>query len=102
MGFICSNKRINNEKLVKDLFSFSSRLFTIGRLDKNTTGLLIVTNDGDFTQNIIHPSKNISKEYLIKTKQIITHEHLVSISEGIYIYKKLIRNYGTTYSIIIR
>src|SRR5271169_5148464 len=62
-GFICSNARIGSKKLVLDLFAgLPYRLFTVGRLDRDTTGLLIVTNDGHFANRVIHPSSNISKE----------------------------------------
>lgn len=81
-GYICSNKRIGSKKLVIDLFPSELRLFTVGRLDRDTSGLLIVTNDGHFAHRVIHPSFNISKEYLIKTEQEVTHEHLVAISKG--------------------
>ncbi len=85
-GYICSNKRIGTKKIVLDLFGgLEHRLFTIGRLDRDTTGLLIVTNDGHFAQKVIHPSAGIAKEYLVKTKQEISHEHLLSIAEGAYI-----------------
>jgi 23S rRNA pseudouridine2605 synthase len=82
-GFICSNTRIGSKKLVLDLFAgFPHRLFTVGRLDRDTTGLLIVTNDGHFAHRIIHPSADISKEYLVKTTQEITDVHLKAISKG--------------------
>ncbi|MGH2638427.1 MAG: pseudouridine synthase [Rhabdochlamydiaceae bacterium] len=82
-GYICSSARLGSKKLVVDLFShLPYRLFTVGRLDRDTTGLLIVTNDGHFAQDIIHPSKGQTKEYLIKTMQEITHEHLQLISKG--------------------
>ena len=82
-GFICSNKRLGQKKLVIDLFAtISKRLFTIGRLDRDTTGLLLVTNDGHFAQKVIHPSANIVKEYLVKTREEIGHDHLVRISKG--------------------
>ncbi|MCB1106864.1 MAG: rRNA pseudouridine synthase [Chlamydiia bacterium] len=91
-GFICSNKRIGEKKLVIDLFSkVKNRLFTIGRLDRDTTGLLLVTNDGDFAQKVIHPSNNLSKEYLVKTEQEITHTHLTALSKGTLIEGKWIR-----------
>lgn len=91
-GFICSNKRLGSKKLVVDLFAhLSHRLFTIGRLDRDTTGLLLVTNDGHFAQKVIHPSNNISKEYLVKTQQEITHEHLTALSKGTLIEGKWIR-----------
>lgn len=82
-GYICSNKRIGRKKLVVDLFAGQPyRLFTIGRLDRDTTGLILVTNDGHFANKVIHPSNNICKEYLIKTKEEITHEHLEDLSKG--------------------
>ncbi len=85
-GYICSNTRIGTKKLVVDLFAhLNLRLFTVGRLDRDTTGLLLVTNDGHFTNKVIHPSSNISKEYLVKTSQEITDGHLKTISKGTYI-----------------
>lgn len=82
-GFICTNRRMSNSKLVIDLFQEEGyRLFTVGRLDKDTQGLLIVTNDGRFANEIIHPSSNIQKEYLVKTDHELTHDHLVTISNG--------------------
>jgi 23S rRNA pseudouridine2605 synthase len=82
-GYICTNARIGSKKLVIDLFqNLPYRLFTVGRLDRDTTGLLIVTNDGHFAQQVIHPSKGLTKEYLVKTTQEITHDHLASIAKG--------------------
>jgi len=85
-GYICSNVRIGRKKLVIDLFhSEKARLFTVGRLDRDTTGLLIVTNDGAFAQKVIHPSSNIAKEYIVKTLQEITDQHLKIIAKGTFI-----------------
>jgi 23S rRNA pseudouridine2605 synthase len=85
-GYICSNTRLGSKKLVIDLFAhLNLRLFTVGRLDRDTTGLLLVTNDGHFANQVIHPSSNISKEYLVKTSQEITDAHLKEISKGTYI-----------------
>ncbi|MEX1013333.1 MAG: pseudouridine synthase [Waddliaceae bacterium] len=83
-GYLCSNKRLSKrQRLVIDLFDDEAkRLFTVGRLDKETKGLIIVTNDGDFAQRVIHPSKNIAKEYLVKTDQEVTSQHLKVISDG--------------------
>lgn len=84
-GYICSNKPMERKKLVIDLFPNDRRLFTVGRLDRDTTGLLLVTNDGHFSQKVIHPRSNIEKEYLVKTANEITHEHLVKISKGSFV-----------------
>ncbi|KZV37391.1 hypothetical protein F511_01259 [Dorcoceras hygrometricum] len=58
------------------------RLFTVGRLDVATTGLIIVTNDGEFTQTISHPSSNLSKEYIATIDGVVSKKHLLTISEG--------------------
>jgi len=90
-NFVCSNKPLGRKKLVIDLFPKENRLFTVGRLDRDTTGLLIVTNDGHFAQSVIHPSANIEKEYLVKTKQEITHDHLCSIAKGAFVEGVFVR-----------
>ncbi len=84
-GFICSNKPMERKKLVVDLFPQEKRVFTVGRLDRDTTGLLIVTNDGNFSQEVIHPRANIEKEYLVKTRQEIGPEHLMGITKGAFV-----------------
>lgn len=82
-GYVCSAKGSSRSKLVLELFeNVKERLFTVGRLDKDTEGLLIVTNDGHFANSVIHPSKNIPKEYVAKTDQEITDDHLKAISSG--------------------
>ncbi|XP_071930284.1 putative ribosomal large subunit pseudouridine synthase SVR1, chloroplastic isoform X2 [Coffea arabica] len=58
------------------------RLFTVGRLDVATTGLLIVTNDGDFAQKLSHPSSKLSKEYIATIDGSVNKRHLITISEG--------------------
>lgn len=85
-GYTCSSKRIGTKKIVLDLFRDSPyRLFTVGRLDRDTTGLLIITNDGHFAQNVIHPSKGFPKEYLVKARQEVTHDHLSAIAKGSFV-----------------
>lgn len=61
------------------------RLFPVGRLDYNTEGLLLITNDGDFANNVIHPSNSIGKTYEVTTKQNLTHSHKASLRNGIVI-----------------
>jgi 23S rRNA pseudouridine2605 synthase len=82
-GYLCTAKRTNQSKIVLDLFEdVEERLFTAGRLDKNTEGLIIITNDGHFANRVIHPSSNLQKEYLVKTDKEVTHEHLLAINRG--------------------
>nr|CAD1835757.1 unnamed protein product [Ananas comosus var. bracteatus] len=58
------------------------RLFTVGRLDVATTGLIIVTNDGEFAQRLSHPSNELSKEYIATVDGSVHKRHLIAISEG--------------------
>lgn len=91
-GYLCTNIRPSNQRIVLDLFpEQSERLFTVGRLDRDTTGLLIVTNDGHFANKAIHPSSNITKEYIVKVLQEITPEHLETLSQGARVDEKWVR-----------
>lgn len=91
VGYYCSPVPKERYKYVLDLFQeVTERLFTVGRLDRDTSGLIIVTNDGHFANRVIHPSSNIQKEYVVKTTSDITAEHLKQISDGIYIEGSLV------------
>ena len=80
-GLLCTAAQIQGRRVI-DLFDKEDgRLFTAGRLDQYTTGLLIVTNDGHFANRIIHPSSNIQKEYIAKVDKEILFEHLERISK---------------------
>ncbi len=88
-GYLCAHVRRKGEKLVYDLFPRShSRLFTVGRLDKDTTGLLLVTNDGQFAQRIAHPSYECEKEYLACCSESITPDHIKKLMRGCMIEGK--------------
>jgi 23S rRNA pseudouridine2605 synthase len=80
IGYVCSAV---GTKRVLDLFDeVEERLFTVGRLDKDSAGLLIVTNDGHFANSVIHPSANIHKEYLVKVAQEVSPDHLAAMASG--------------------
>jgi 23S rRNA pseudouridine2605 synthase len=82
-GYVCTASKTTNSKIVLDLFEdVPERNFTIRRHDKDTTGLLLLTNDGHFANQVIHPSANIHKEYLAKVSTEISAEHLKAISNG--------------------
>lgn len=83
-GYVCSARPALGQNSVMNLFKdVKERLFTVGRLDKETTGLILVTNDGDFANRVMHPSFGIQKEYLAKVGQEITDVHLKNLMEGI-------------------
>ena len=80
-GYVCSHKA--QGKKVFELFEQTDlRLFSVGRLDRDTTGLLLITNDGDFAQRIAHPRNQIAKEYLVKANKEVEDHHLKAISQG--------------------
>ena len=84
-GFVCSHDKERFKNIVIDLFPTKYRLFTVGRLDKDTTGLVLVTNDGHLSHKVIHPSSEVQKEYLVKTNLDILPEQLEKISQGVSI-----------------
>jgi 23S rRNA pseudouridine2605 synthase len=92
VGYHCTNAS-NVKRRAVDLVESSSgvRLFTVGRLDKMTSGLIIVTNDGHFANRVMHPSGGIQKEYIAKVDRDITHDDLVALSEGCRIEGALVR-----------
>ena len=58
-------------KVVTDFFSnYQERIFPVGRLDYDTSGLLLLTNDGEFANLLMHPSNEVEKVYVAKTKGI--------------------------------
>jgi 23S rRNA pseudouridine2605 synthase len=72
------NNVINLVKLSK-----KERLYPVGRLDKNTTGLLLLSNDGDLTLKLTHPKNQIKKVYHAVLDQPLTHEDFIKIKKGV-------------------
>ncbi|MBU0278347.1 MULTISPECIES: pseudouridine synthase [unclassified Gemella] len=75
-----------DRKCVKDFFTnVSERVFPVGRLDYDTSGLLLMTNDGEFTNLITHPKHKISKTYIAKIKGSIDEKHIKILKSGVRI-----------------
>ncbi len=84
-GMLCTHEP-GPAKTVAELFShLPYRLFTVGRLDQATEGLIIVTNDGSFAHRVMHPSYGVQKEYLAKVSEEVTPEALAKVAAGIWI-----------------
>jgi len=81
-----SATRDTKNKTVIDLIDFPEKesLHLAGRLDFNTTGLMLLTNDGKWSRSITQPTQKIPKTYLVQTRSEITHEYVRVFSEGIY------------------
>ena len=98
LGFICSRLNSQEKKLSKksvyELFrdgtstTVYESLITVGRLDENTTGFLLVTTDGKLVHKITNPKNNIKKTYYIETTRSITKEQIKSIKNGVEISVK--------------
>lgn len=75
------------EKTVLDLISEKKRkdLFPVGRLDKDTEGLLLITNDGELAHRLLAPKKHVDKVYYAKVKGVVTERDVIAFAEGISI-----------------
>lgn len=65
------------------------RVYPVGRLDYNTEGLLLLTNDGELAQGLMHPSREVEKTYEVKIQGIVNDAHLLEIADGILLDGKM-------------
>ena len=78
-GYITTNKEQFNRKCTLDLIHEKTRVFPIGRLDMNTEGLLLFTNDGDFANKLMHPRNKMEKTYIVTTNTKITDKMVADL-----------------------
>ena len=78
----CSQK---NARIILDLVPIKKRIYPIGRLDKDSVGLVLLTDDGELHNRLSHPSHNHEKEYLVKTKSSLADQQLTTMANGIVI-----------------
>lgn len=71
VGYISSNFDPHNSKDLNELVDINDRFFTAGRLDKNSRGLMLITNDGDVVNNLIHPRYKVEKSYEVKVSKLL-------------------------------
>ncbi|CAM3548510.1 pseudouridine synthase [Pseudostreptobacillus hongkongensis] len=82
---LCSNEDRQKRTLAVDLIKSKKRLFTYGRLDYMTEGLIIISNDGDIYNNVMHPKKKLYKSYVAKIDKEITEDHIEALKHGVVI-----------------
>lgn len=83
-GYVTTmNDELGRKCVTELLDGLNERVYPIGRLDRNSEGLLLFTNDGKFANGIMHPSKQIAKTYRVTVRPDITDEQLVALSDGI-------------------
>lgn len=84
IGYLCSAFDPHADKIVFDLIKLpGKRLFTVGRLDLNSEGLLLLTDDGDFSERVTHPKHGVLKTYSVQTAARLSKGARLSIVEGI-------------------
>jgi 23S rRNA pseudouridine2605 synthase len=84
-GVVTTTDDEKNRMTVTDLIKSKQKIFPIGRLDFNTTGVLILTNDGEFAQKLIHPKNNIIRQYEVKIDKELEAEHEIALLKGVFI-----------------
>ncbi len=85
-GFVTTMSDEQDRKCVADLVADAGvRLHPVGRLDRNSEGLLFMTNDGEFTNFLTHPSRHVSKVYRVTVRETVKEEQLEKMRDGIVI-----------------
>ncbi len=82
-GFITTTEDEKGRRTVLDLIKTKSKIFPVGRLDYDTTGVLLLTNDGDFANYLMHPRNKIIREYKVKLDRPINTDDIVKLTRNI-------------------
>jgi len=82
-GVICSNKDEEGRQSVFEFLPDNTRWVMVGRLDLNTSGLLLFTNNGDLANKLMHPSSEIDREYAVRVLGKVEDEHIKKLTNGI-------------------
>ena len=84
-GYICSLSDEKGRKTVDELIDSPERIYPVGRLDYDTTGLIILTNDGELANILMHPSNDVEKLYIAKIEGILTADEIYKLKNGVVI-----------------
>ena len=85
-GWLSTAKDTHGRRKIVDIFNkVDERVYPVGRLDKDTTGVIIVTNDGDLSHKLSHPSFEIEKVYIARVKSLLSEKEIASLEKGIEI-----------------
>ena len=84
-GFISALSDPLGRPVVTELVKSKVRLFPVGRLDYDAEGVLLLTNDGDFSNKLIHPRFSVPKTYLVKVRDVPTQSEIEKLERGVYL-----------------
>lgn len=85
IGVTCTEKDVHAEKVISDYIHYPVRVTYAGRLDKDSEGLLLLTNDGNLIQSMMKGANRHEKEYVVKVNKEITPDFLEKMSRGVYL-----------------
>lgn len=96
-GYVCTNRdELERLKVIDIIKNVTQRIYTIGRLDKESEGLIIVTNDGDLANKLSHPKYEISKTYFVEVDGYLTDAAIEALESGIWL------SFGRTQPVRVR
>ena len=107
IGIVCTTNRLIEKNNIIDYINFPERIFPIGRLDKLSEGLILLTNDGSLVNKILRSRNNNEKEYIVEVNKKITPDFIRQMSNGIPVLNtvtkncKLVKVSSTTFKIIL-
>ena len=84
-GVVTTTSDDKDRKTVLDLIDTKKRIYPVGRLDYDTTGVLLLTNDGELTNILIHPSNDVEKVYVAKIEGILSKDDIIKLSKGVIV-----------------
>ena len=90
-GVICTASDDKNRKTVVDLIKTDKRIYPVGRLDYDTTGALILTNDGELANVLMHPKNGITKVYYVKVEGKLLGDEIHTLERGIVVDNKTLK-----------
>ncbi len=95
VGITCTTERHIKGNII-DFINHNERIFPVGRLDKDSEGLIILTNDGDIVNKILREENNNKKEYIVTVNKNITSSFLKDMANGVKIYNPVKNEYTIT------
>jgi len=79
-----------NDLTIADLVEFPSRIFPVGRLDRNTVGLILLTDNGDLTNKLTRPGSQVKKEYVLRLQRSLSRPDLQKLGRGVLIDNRIV------------
>ena len=92
VGIVCTTDRRVDPDNIIDFIKYPTRIFPIGRLDKPSEGLILLTNDGDIVNKILRARNNHEKEYVVSVNRPINRDFIQSMSNGVQILDTITKN----------